>query len=149
MAHSLPGSFTFVSTCLGKFIKMMLSRKVIQQFHSLKEIGLILVVSILAIFVNPVGFHILGTIFGFLGNQYLTSHTMEYQAPNLLAMPYIPYVLFLIISVLIIIKARKSISIPDFLQIIIWSIFGLISARNIPLAVLVGLPILGKLYGLK
>ena len=133
---------------VGKIIKTMISRTGRQQNNDFGEIGLVLLVSLLAIFVNPVGFKILDTIFGFLGNQYLTSHTMEYQAPNLLTIPFLPYALFLIISALIIIKARKHISAPDFLQIIIWSIFGLMGARNIPLAVLVGLPILGKLYSL-
>jgi hypothetical protein len=37
----------------------------------------------------------------------------------------------------------------DAAQIVIWSVFGLVSARNIPLAIIVGLPILSTYYGMK
>jgi hypothetical protein len=131
----------------GNFISMKANRKEERENHSLKDIGLIIVVSLAAIFVNPVGYHILSTIFNFLGNQYLTSHTMEYQAPSILIPAFIPYYLFLAISLIIIFRVRKSINLTNILQLAVWSIFGLMSARNIPLAVLVGLPILSRNTG--
>ncbi len=108
---------------------------------------LLLVISVAMIFINPVGYKIIDTVTGFLGNSYLTSHTVEYQPPNLLSQPFIPFTIYLMILGLGILRFRKKITLVDTLQLLAWSIFGLVSARNIPLAVIIGLPILSSIYG--
>lgn len=102
-----------------------------------------------AVLINPVGFKIIDTVSGFLQSQYLTSHTYEYLPPNFLNPAFWPYGVFLIISIVGILYQRKNILFEDFFQLIIWSIFGLISARNIPLAIIIGLPICSRWYGLR
>ncbi len=99
-----------------------------------------------AIFINPVGYKILDTVSGFLGSSYLTSHTIEYQPPGLLSAPFIPYLIFLFFVAVLLFIVRKKVSIVDVLQLSIWCIFGLISARNIPLAIIIGLPIISSLF---
>lgn len=133
----------------GRILPVLRRKYVERGYVQIRKIGIILAVSICAIFVNPVGYHILNTVFGFLGNQYLVTHTMEYQAPNLMTAAFVPFYVFLVISVSIMLYGRKETSSSDLLQVVTWSIFGLMSARNIPLAVFVGLPILSKIYGLK
>lgn len=115
-------------------------------FH-LRERGIVLGISAIGIFVNPVGYRILGTIINFLTSQYLTSHTVEYQAPSLVNIAFIPYYLLIILSIVLLIIRRKFVTPEDLVQITIWNLFALLSARNIPLAVVVTLPILSQLYG--
>jgi hypothetical protein len=131
------------------FISSIYSKSINKDIHQLKKSILIFLIAVGALLINPTGFQILGTVFNFLQNRYLTSQTLEYQPPNLLAPSFFPFTIFLLICAYYLIRFRKHIKLVDAIQIIIWSIFGIISARNIPLAIIVGLPILSFNYGLK
>lgn len=131
---------------LGSSFDQLINKKYHVKSRQIFEKIIVLVSASVAIFINPVGYKILDTISGFLGSSYLTSHTIEYQPPNLLSAPFIPYLIFLFFVVALLIIVRKQISLVEVLQLIIWCIFGLISARNIPLAIIVSLPIISSLY---
>jgi hypothetical protein len=132
-----------------QFISSIYSKSINKDIHHLKKSIWILLIACGALFINPTGFQILGTVFNFLQNRYLTSQTLEYQPPNLLAPSFIPFTIFLLICGYYLIRFRKHIKLVDAFQIVIWSIFGIFSARNIPLAIIVGLPILSTYYGMK
>ncbi len=131
------------------FISSIFSKSDNKDFNQLKKSLLIFLASCVAIILNPAGFQILGTVFNFLQNKYLTSQTLEYQPPNLLAPSFIPFTIFLLICAYFLFRFRKHSKLVDAIQIVIWSIFGIISARNIPLAIIVGLPILSTYHGKK
>ena len=131
------------------FISSIFSKSDNKDFNQLKKSLLIFLAVCVALIINPAGFQILGTVFNFLQNKYLTSQTLEYQPPNLLAPSFIPFSIFLLICAYCLIRSRKQIKLVDVIQIVIWSIFGIISARNIPLAIIVGLPILSTYHGKK
>jgi hypothetical protein len=131
------------------FISSIYSKSIEKDIHQLKKSILIFLIACSALLINPTGFQILGTVINFLQNKYLTSQTLEYQPPNLLAPSFIPFTIFLVICAYYLFRFRKNIKLVDAIQIVIWSIFGIISARNIPLAIIVGLPILSAYYGRK
>jgi hypothetical protein len=132
-----------------RFISSIYSKSFNKDIHQLKKSILIFLIACSALLINPTGFQILGTVFTFLQNKYLTSQTLEYQPPNLIAPSFIPFTIFLIICAYYLFRFRKNIKLIDAIQIVVWSIFGIISARNIPLAIIVGLPILSAYYGRK
>jgi hypothetical protein len=134
---------------LVQLFSKIFSKSIDNNKQQLKKSILIFLAVCVAIIINPAGFQILGTVFNFLQNKYLTSQTLEYQPPNLLAPSFIPFTIFLLICAYYLIRFRKQIKLVDAIQIVIWSIFGIISARNIPLAIIVGLPILSTNHGKK
>jgi len=134
---------------LGQFISSIYSKSINNNIHQLKNSILVFLIACGVLLINPTGFQILGTVFNFLQNRYLTSQTLEYQPPNLLAPSFIPFTIFMVICTYYLLRFRKRIKFVDALQIIIWCIFGIISARNIPLAIIVILPILSAYYGMK
>jgi hypothetical protein len=132
---------------VGQFISSIYSKSINKNMHQLKNSMLVFLLACGVLLINPTGFQILGTVFNFLQNRYLTSQTLEYQPPNLLAPSFIPFTIFLLICAYYLFRFRKRLQLVHALQIIIWCIFGIISARNIPLAIIVGLPILSGYYG--
>ncbi len=134
---------------LGQFISSINSKSINKNIHQLKNSIMVFLIACGVLLINPTGFQILGTVFNFLQNRYLTSQTLEYQPPNLFAPSFIPFTIFLFICAYYLFRFRKRIILVDALQLIVWCIFGIISARNIPLAIIVGLPILSAYYGMK
>ena len=98
--------------------------------------------SILLTLVNPVGWRIWETTFGFLQNRYLVSHTVEYQPPDFQLFSFWPFLLMICLSILLISRHRRQISIAAALLLTTWTAFGLISARNIAIYAVVAAPLL-------
>ena len=93
-------------------------------------------------FLNPDGFGIWKTGFGFLGNQYLVSHTAEYLPPDFQQSSTWPFLLLIVISLLVLAGGRRKTSSTHMLMIGAWTAMALYSARNIPLYSVVVVPIL-------
>lgn len=98
--------------------------------------------SLLITLVNPGGFGIWKTGFGFLGNEYLVSHTAEYLPPDFQQPSTWPFLLIVILSILILAGGRKKSSPTHMLMIGGWTAMALYSARNIPLYAVSVIPIL-------
>jgi len=109
--------------------------------------GLFLPILFCVSLINPVGIHIYQTIFTFLNSRFLVAHTAEYIAPNLLSAPYFAFLIFLVTGIVSCLLGRKKARFSEIAQFIGWSIMGITSARNIPLAIIIGIPILSAWSG--
>ena len=122
------------------FVGMLLDQQIsLNKNQSFFWIG---ISSFLVSLINPDGFGIWKTGFGFLGNQYLVSHTAEYLPPDFQQPAFWPFLLLILISVFILGLSKKRIAFPHLLIVGGWTIMALYSARNIPLYVVTAIPIL-------
>ena len=92
--------------------------------------------------INPAGLNVWSTTFGFLQNQYLVSHTVEYQAPNFQDSSFWPFLLMICLSLLLLALNRRGISLAAVLLLVSWTAFSLVSARNIAIYAVIAAPIL-------
>lgn len=92
--------------------------------------------------INPAGWRVWSTTFGFLQNQYLVSHTVEYQAPDFQLSSFWPFLAMICISLLLTALNRSRLSLVPVLLIVSWTAFSLISARNIAIYAIIAAPIL-------
>jgi hypothetical protein len=97
---------------------------------------------LLVTFLNPAGWHIWETTFGFLQNQYLVSHTVEYQSPNFQQISTWPFLGMICLSILFLSLRRGRIPLVAGLLLTCWTAFGLISARNIAIYAVITAPFL-------
>lgn len=98
--------------------------------------------SILASLINPAGIHLWQTSIGYLQNDYLVGHTMEYLSPDFHEISTWPFLLMLIAAILILGIRRNRIPAVHLFLVAAWAGMGLISARNIPLFAVISTPIL-------
>jgi hypothetical protein len=100
-------------------------------------------VPILAVtLINPAGWRVWSTTFGFLQNQYLVSHTVEYQAPDFQLTSFWPFLIMICLSILLAAINTRKLSLVGVLLVVAWTGFSLISARNIAIYAVVAAPIL-------
>ncbi len=92
--------------------------------------------------VNPVGWRIWETTFGFLQSRYLVGHTVEYLPPNFQQTSSWPFLVMISLSILLASLNRKRSTFAAALLMTSWTIFGLISARNIAIYAVIAAPIL-------
>ncbi|MBI5944337.1 MAG: hypothetical protein HY864_08215 [Chloroflexi bacterium] len=100
--------------------------------------------SILASLINPSGYRLWGTSLGYVSNNYLVDHTIEYMSPDFHLGSMWPFLIMLAFFLFALgqgvkIKLRESILLAG------WAAMALYSARNIPLFAIVAAPILGAL----
>jgi hypothetical protein len=98
--------------------------------------------SILASLINPDGLGIWKTGLGFLGNQYLVSHTAEYLPPDFQNPSFWPFLAVIGLSLLILGLSRRRIKFAHLFLLGSWTMMALYSARNIPLYIVVVMPML-------
>lgn len=120
------------------FVGLILERGT--SWNELKPLLWVGIASFLITLVNPDGFGIWKTGFGFLGNQYLVGHTAEYLPPNFQDSSFWPFLLIIIGSLIVFAFSERRLAIPQIFIIGGWSLLALYSARNIPLYVAASLP---------
>jgi len=98
--------------------------------------------SILVSLINPDGFGIWKTSFGFLGNQYLVSHTAEYLPPDFQQPAFWPFLVLILVSIFVLGLSKKRIAFSHLFIVCGWTLMALFSARNIPLYVVTVIPVL-------
>jgi hypothetical protein len=98
--------------------------------------------SLLASLINPDGLGIWKTGIGFLGNQYLVSHTAEYLPPDFQSPAFWPFLLLISLSVLILGLYKGRMRYAHIFLLGSWTAMALYSARNIPLYIVVTIPLL-------
>lgn len=122
------------------FIGMLLDQQIsLQKNQSFLWVG---ISSILVSLINPDGIGIWKTGLGFLGNQYLVSHTAEYLPPDFQQLAFWPFLILIMCSLIVLGLSKKRIAFPHLLIVGGWTIMALYSARNIPLYVVTVIPIL-------
>ena len=105
--------------------------------------------SVIISLINPAGLGLWKTGVGFLSNQYLVSHTAEYLPPDFQQTSTWPFLLFIVLSLVILALSKRKYPYSHILLIVGFTAMGLISARNIPLYAVVITPLLirGFVYG--
>ena len=98
--------------------------------------------SLVVTLLNPDGIGIWKTGFGFLGNQYLVSHTVEYLPPDFQQPGTWPFLLLIVLTVGILAYSKKKLKTPHVFLIAGWTAMALYSARHIPLYAVTVVPIL-------
>ena len=108
------------------------------------KLGLIGAASFAITFVNPSGWHLWQTSVGYVGNNYLVGHTLEYLSPDFHDKSTWPYLLLLAYGWFAL-AADKRIRLREALLLAGWAAMSLYSARNIPLFAIITAPIFGGL----
>lgn len=116
-----------------------------QVFSSRQQLLLAGIPIVLVTLLNPAGWRVWATTFGFLGNQYLVSHTVEYQAPDFQLRSFWPFLFMLCLSILLAGFNKRRLSVIDLLLLVAWTGFSLISARNIAVYAVIAAPILAAI----
>ena len=98
--------------------------------------------AVLASLLNPDGLGIWKTGLGFLGNQYLVSHTAEYLPPDFQNPSFWPFLGIIGLSILVLGLSRWRMKYARLFLLGSWTAMALYSARNIPLYIVVVIPIL-------
>ena len=104
------------------------------------------VLSFLVTGLNPVGYSIWETSIGFLANDYLVGHTQEYLPPDFHHFSTWPFLILILASIMLLGSSRRKTSLSSLLLLTGWMGMSLISARNIPLFVVVAVPIVAQTF---
>lgn len=114
--------------------------------QQLKKLSLIGIFSFAISFINPSGWHLWQTSVGYIQNRYLVAVTYEYQSPNFHQFGFIPFLFFLALALFILTqKHTTSMRMHNAFLLSGWTMMALYSARNIPLMVIIVVPILGAI----
>ena len=109
------------------------------------QLGIIAVTSLLATLLNPAGWRLWATSLGYIGNDYLVSHTVEYMPPDFHHPVTWPFLLLLALG-LFSLAGGKALRLRHALLLSFWAVMGLYSARNIPLFAILSAPIFAQLF---
>jgi hypothetical protein len=111
------------------------------RFKTWGEIGAL---SFAITFLNPTGFSLWKTSFGFIGNRYLVSHTQEYLPPDFHNPGAWPFLLMIGLTILVLSLKKNRPPLSHGFLLAGWAVMGLYSARNIPLFAIIAAPILSE-----
>ncbi len=92
------------------------------------------VTSTIVTFMTPSGWHLWQTIFELANSSFITGMTSEYQSANFHEPGTWPFLLMLGIILATAVLSSKKLEMPSALYLAAWTLIGLYSARNIPLA---------------
>ncbi len=109
-----------------------------------RVLALIGAASFAVTFINPSGYSLWTTSVGYVGNQYLVDHTIEYMAPDFHLVATWPFLLMLAFFLFALGRGNK-LKLRESLLLASWGVMALFSARNIPLFAIIAAPILGGL----
>jgi len=112
--------------------------------HLLRSYLLGGVLAFLVSFINPSGFGLWKTSLGYLRNQYLVTHTMEYFSPNFHEPGTWPFLIFIGLLLFVFGQINKKMESGLIFTTVVWLVMGLYSARNIPLFAIVAAPLLSR-----
>ena len=94
--------------------------------------------------INPSGLGLWKTSLGYIGNDYLVGHTVEYMSPNFHNVNFWPFLIFIALLILLVGLSKKRIESGLLFTAAAWLVMGLYSARNIPLFVIAAGPLLAQ-----
>jgi len=118
------------------------------QGRGVKALGLQLfligLLSFAVTFINPSGWYLWGTSVGYVSNDFMTSHTVEYLSPDFHERDVWPFMFMVAFALLALIQERK-LHVREALLLSGWTVMGLYSVRNLPLFAVITAPIYGAL----
>jgi hypothetical protein len=105
---------------------------------------LIGILSFAVTFINPSGWYLWGTSVGYVSNNFMTSHTVEYLSPDFHEKDMWPFMFMVAFALLALMQERK-LHLREALLLAGWTMLSLYSLRNMPLFAVVTAPIYGGL----
>lgn len=118
------------------------------QGRSTKQMGLQLIalgmLSFAVTFINPSGWHLWETSVGYVGNEFMTSHTVEYLSPDFHERDMWPFLFMLAFALLALAQERK-VQVREALLLAGWAMMSLYSVRNMPLFAVATAPVYAAL----
>ncbi len=134
---NIHGEFVFAFLILASFIAGEIWKKTLDgdsyDRSTVVEYLKISVISFLASLINPVGIQVWQTILGYVGNDYMVSHTLEYQSPNFLEPKFAIFLFLIGLSIFLMSIRRKSIEPALGFLLAGITMMTLVSSRNIHL----------------
>jgi hypothetical protein len=109
-----------------------------------KQLFLIGLLSFAVTFINPSGIYLWGTSVGYVSNEFMTSHTVEYLSPDFHEKDVWPF-LFMVAFALFALMQDRKIQVREALLLAGWTAMSLYSVRNMPLFAVITAPIYGAL----
>ena len=134
--------FVIWGTYLADWLWEFLHDKSIKQMGT--QLALIGVLSFAATFINPSGWHLWGTSVGYVSNNFMTSHTVEYLSPDFHERDVWPFLIMIAFALLSLMQERR-LQTREALLLAGWAAMSLYSVRNMPLFAVVTAPIYAML----
>jgi hypothetical protein len=104
-----------------------------RRIRSLTWIGLL---SAIATFINPYGFHLHAHIYKYLSNHFLMDHIDEFQSPNFHHVAQKCFAALLLLTLIALAAKNKHVKASQLLILLFAVYSGLYAARNIPVSAL-------------
>ena len=101
---------------------------------SLKKLGVVSLISALASFVNPYGYHLHVHIYQYLSDPWLMSHIDEFHSPNFHGVAQECFAILLLVTIVAFASARKKLRLSHLLVVIFATYSGLYASRNLPVS---------------
>ena len=130
----------------GYFLQRLLQHKWDEVLPEIRQFSILLGVSLVVSLINPDGIRIWQTIYGFLSSRYLVSHTAEYMPPVLYQTGVLPFTLLLVLGIICLALYWKMLQPQQVILLVAFGVFGILSGRNIPLFIIIALPILAECF---
>jgi hypothetical protein len=109
------------------------------------ELAALWVVVLLASLINPAGLQLLTHTSGFLGSRFILDITTEYQSPNFHAANTWVFAILIALSLTMGWRGTQKLGWTNLVLLVSWTLFGLYTARNIPLYALVAINVLAPI----
>lgn len=109
-----------------------------------KQLFLIGLLSFGVTFINPSGIYLWGTSVGYVGNSFMTGHTVEYLSPDFHEKDMWPF-MFMVAFALFALMQERKLQVREALLLAGWAVMSLYSVRNMPLFAVITAPIYGEL----
>lgn len=103
------------------------------------QLLLVGILSFAVTFINPSGWYLWGTSVGYVSNDFMTSHTVEYLSPDFHERDVWPF-LFMIAFALFALTQDRKLQLRDALLLAGWTAMSLYSVRNLPLFAVITAP---------
>ena len=102
------------------------------------------ITAFLASLINPYGFGLYKMIVSHVGNDFLTDNTIEFMSPNFHDYVFWPALIFIALLIISLGLNKTRMSAAHLFNSAAWLLFGLYSARNMPLFAMVSAPLLAR-----
>jgi len=110
-----------------------------------RDLALVTVLAAMATFVNPYGFRLHAHIYRYLSNRFLMDHIDEFQSPNFHGVAQKCFAVLLLITLLTAAAKTRKLTMIEGLVVLFAVYSGLYAARNIPVASLLLVLVVGPL----
>jgi hypothetical protein len=101
---------------------------------SLKKLSVVSLISALASFVNPYGYHLQVHIYQYLSDPWLMSHIDEFHSPNFHGVAQECFAILLLVTIVALSSARKKLRLSHLFVVIFATYSGLYASRNLPVS---------------